>query len=66
MTTHQYRRDQLVRIATKGICNNEDEVKYLTDKKQLLIYRFLASWTDDIEVTKTIELIKPTFLDYEK
>ena len=63
MTTHPHRRNQLIRIATKGICRDEFELQFVSERKRLLILRMLASWEDEPEAATLIELNCPTFID---
>jgi hypothetical protein len=58
----QTRRNQLIRIITKGICESEAELKFLNPNKRLFILTALARWEDSEYTNTIIELIKPSIL----
>lgn len=50
------RRNELIRIATKGRCLNEFWLKMLSEKKQVKILWLLQCWEDAPEVIKEYEM----------
>jgi len=50
------RRNELIRIATKGLCLNEFWLKIISEKKQVKILWLLQCWEDEPEVIKEYEI----------
>jgi hypothetical protein len=50
------RRNELIRIATKGLCPNEFWLKMLSEKKQVKILWLLQCWEDEQEVIKEYKI----------
>lgn len=63
MTTHPHRRNQLIRIATDGKCQDESELPKLKAKNQIKVLTTLAKWNDDNDVLIILEIIKSTVVE---
>lgn len=61
MTTH--RVQELIRIATTGICQSEFELQFLSERKRFAIHRLLVKWKDEPEFEKYYEINYPTIVE---
>jgi hypothetical protein len=61
MTTQ--RRNQLIRVATLGICKNDSDLYILPHVKQLAVHRMLHRWKDSKDVEVMFELKFPMIIN---
>jgi hypothetical protein len=57
------RRNQLIRVATLGICKNDSELFILSYSKQLAVHRMLNRWKDSKDVEVMFELKFPMIIN---